>query len=177
MGRLVLIEGPDCAGKTTLLETLIGENDERIHNGVYPSQAEALLAYKNQYYYYDLNLSDDEKGNLFIDRAHWSEEVYGSVLRDKGVSDKDWKEQEDLVNKAHGFVILCLPPKDLATTRWAERNANNEEFVTKADQYDKIYDGYNEIIGRALTNVFVYDYSNPSSTISQIDKIRREILS
>jgi len=131
---IVIVEGPDRSGKSTLLSQLMQKhpNNVYIHNAVVPDIQElhcnalmaALKASKTHY--------------VFIDRLHLSEEIYGAVFRD-GPS-YDTKSFDRIVNSIpFAKKILCYIDKD-TTLKLHEKNKADEMF----DTIDKVYDLYGE---------------------------------
>lgn len=165
MKKLILFEGPDCAGKTTLIESIKQEQDEYIHNGLYPSQQAAIDAYMIQFDNFEKRTTDYF---TLMDRAHWSEEAYGRVIRDTHMLMGDWQMLEERLNEINALVVLCLPPMNHAVFRWSQRNGLGQEFVTKKDQYMDIYKKYMNLSTKALSNVIVYDYTDPFESLTKI---------
>lgn len=165
MKKLILFEGPDCAGKTTLIESIKQEQDTYIHNGLYPSQQAAIDAYMAQFDNFEKR---DGDWLTLIDRAHWSEEAYGRIIRDTHMLMGDWNMLEERLNEINALVVLCMPPMNNAVHRWSQRNGLGQEFVTKRGQYADIYREYLQLRSRALSNVVVYDYTNPFESLTKI---------
>jgi|TARA_A100001201_G_scaffold99554_1_gene85700 thymidylate kinase len=121
----IILEGPDCAGKTTLANLLKQKLTDYlyIHNGIYSK------AYKPHVDCLKLD-------NVIIDR-HWpSELVYGTIFR-AGPSYNIYQMEQHCKNNATNKYILCLPPKDLVLKRFLERK-EHEDF----EDVSKVYDAY-----------------------------------
>ena len=114
MKKLILFEGPDACGKTTLINSIKKEYDAYIHNGLYPSQQTAIDAYMDQFESFE---KYNQSGLTLIDRAHWSEQVYGKVIRDTNLLLSDWDMLENKLNDIGAIVILCLAPFTIAAKR------------------------------------------------------------
>lgn len=168
MTKLILFEGPDCAGKTTLIESIVMPGDHYIHNGLYPSQQAAIDAYLHQF-----EETSKSYDTTFIDRAHWSEQAYGKVIRDTHMLQDDWEMLENKLLEINALTVLCLPSIFLAHERWSERNKKGEEFVTKRAQYTKIYIEYIHLLKKASSNIVLYDYTDPFKPLTEIARYLR----
>lgn len=129
---LIIVEGPDCAGKTTLVERLAeqlvkreGELLELRHCG--PLRKPALEEY-------ELRLDDYVPGtdrNIIYDRFHLGEAIYGPLKRGESQMTREmWLHIE--LNLASKGALLVLVDTDNETL--LERAASRgEDFVSPAE--------------------------------------------
>lgn len=99
---IVLLEGPDGGGKTTLAKQLEAFGFGYVHMSA-PEPADQPLDY------WFARLGHVCRPTV-VDRMHWSEDVYGSLFRGgSALSDRDrWMLEGWLI--AHGtVVVLCMP--------------------------------------------------------------------
>lgn len=132
----IILEGPDCAGKTRLAEALKEKLTDYlyIHHGLYKH---AYGPHKES-----LKLT-----NVIIDR-HWPTElIYGTVFRSGPVYNINQMEEDARRNDVNTKFILCLPPKAKVLARFEERNNPDITF----EQMGKVYDSY-----VLLKNMFPY---------------------
>lgn len=136
----IILEGPDCSGKTTLSKALVGKlRCEYVH-----------LDSKTQHKTYKNVLEHDNEYKV-IDR-HWpSELVYGLTFRNGPTLNIN--EMINYCDKKRTLYIVCLPPKELVEKHFNKRLAK-EEFNT----VDKVYDLYAAITG-AWKGFQKYDYT------------------
>jgi hypothetical protein len=76
----ILLEGPDCAGKTTLAKKLLErmpEGTQYLHRGPIPADRTSAQEYIDPL----LSYVPDGKMNIIADRWHLGELIYGSVKR------------------------------------------------------------------------------------------------
>lgn len=135
---IIILEGPDGTGKTTLAKCLSDTYGFRyVHTGP-PKDDNALEAYGRTLYD-----ARREAGDVVIDRLHVGERIYGPILRS---SDKLEREGEVLIHRltsAYGArLIFCLPPYETAFENWRKRHEEDNELVTKAATYKAIYHAY-----------------------------------
>lgn len=155
---LVIVEGPDGAGKTTLIRNLepsFGRAVVRRH-GAYLGESDI-----SRHYMRDLLEAIDNRGDVvFMDRSWLSEPVYGRAARG-GLTRMTDREEQMLVSAAwvaRAVVVLCLPPYEACLSAWASRPA--EEYLKKSAQLRAVYDGYAASVVRwraTLPTVIVYD--------------------
>lgn len=159
--RVYYIEGPDGSGKTTLINNALEETDLKVHNGPYPSSAEAYAAYMSQYESAAKVLSLDPNLTVYIDRGPISEVVYGQVLRSGPAEPpKEFFECLRKLEELNATIIICLPPSEVSKANWKSRL--NEEHVKKEIQYNRIYNKYTEIVKHLRSfkgDVVFYDYT------------------
>lgn len=132
---IIILEGPDCSGKTTLANELMKKyrNHVYIHNAVC-SDIEKLHknAIRNA-----LELSEDFL--VIIDRLHLSEQIYGTIFRNKVAYDTNLFDKK-LNTIMNVYKVLCITDKETTLKLHKERK-NIEMF----DDVSKIWDAYNKV--------------------------------
>lgn len=134
MRGLILLDGPDCAGKTTLANKLVEQVAARkgeavIHHLGMPEpgtcwdmHAGALLDY----------IEEMLQGKVVIaDRHFLSEGVYAAVYRDGSEYPFTMRYMDMLFDRWRGLKVICCPPID----RVVETHAKMKEVRVEA--YDK----------------------------------------
>lgn len=138
MRRAIILEGPDGSGKTVLAKKLERLGAHYHHEGP-PQRNDMLLEYAKTFIH-KVGIFDD----LVLDRAHVGEAVYGPVLR--GRDRVGGLPGLLMLNRLYGAygakVVFCLPPKSICTANWKARRIANNELVTSAARFSKIYDMY-----------------------------------
>lgn len=147
--QTIIMEGPDCAGKTTLINSEF-EQFKRKHNGVYGSSDIACKAYINQ-------LNSIQEDTVF-DRMHLSELVYGSAIRGSAMDKKLFAVVELLAAYREAVLIICLPPKETLIESW--KNRRGKEYVKRMDQMLAIYDVYEKAHQLTKIPTIYYDYTD-----------------
>lgn len=103
MKGIIVLEGADGTGKTTLARELVKRHDAfYIHNGLWPNMWQRHLAAV------DLAIKKSQTQLVIIDRLFLSEQIYGQVFRD-GPSYDLGARCLDRVLQRHGAVtVLCV---------------------------------------------------------------------
>lgn len=132
---IVIVEGPDCSGKSTLLNSLMAKHPNccYIHNAV---TNDIYKLHKNTV---DTALIASKDHWVLIDRLHLSEKIYGTVFRKGPLYDVEaFDKSLDSIPNLHR--ILCMVDKETAMSKHAERK-DMEMF----DDISKVWDMYNEV--------------------------------
>lgn len=166
MTELIYVEGPDHAGKTTLINKMRGKKDFVFHNGVYPSPEYAMKTYNNQIsYYFDSMVTTFDNWRMFMDRGPIAERVYGEVMRNTLVDMTLLHECLFRLQEAGAQCIMCLPPRNIAIEGWKSRL--DSEYIQDSDRYLQVYDMYAAILERPIILEWEhYDYTKEESYIN-----------
>lgn len=167
--KLIILEGPDGAGKTTLSEmlapalgaTLIRHDAQPERQDMVPYFMESLMKVMRS------------SGRYVFDRCWYSEPIYGRVLR-KG-KDRVGAAGALALNQVAAYigteVVLCLPPWDVVAMNFSRTKAT--QLPQQLDQMQALYGEYRELtvkrIGRSQTAehylvpfpIHVFDYRDP----------------
>lgn len=153
MGKVIILEGPDGSGKTTLAKQLSANYAyEYVHFG--PPTSDNVLETYATALYDALNGEDD----VVFDRLHVGERIYGKIVRD---NDKLTRHGEVLMNRlmkaTDTLLVFCLPEYEVSYANWKRRHRT--ELVKDHVDYGLVYAGYND---RAFSPMYAwaarYDY-------------------
>jgi len=161
--RLIILEGPDCAGKTTLATELAKTQSmyKKIHHGPFPRVTAAQLP---RLYLESMQPMLDWWHGLIMDRSWLSEQVYGPVFRNANRVSRLAQRHLERIAMRHGaVVVLCLPPWEAVRQKWAERKGLDPkaEMLENEDQLRAVWDGYNNL--QTELPVIRYDYTQHAS--------------
>lgn len=138
---ILILEGPDGAGKSTAAQLFKAELEKRdgrpyevIHMSYPKNEEEELSMYKTYKTLFET------KEDFILDRAWFSEMIYGPVIRTKSVlSGFDYQALNMLAYTKNTSVVYCMGDRDLF---WDRCTTRGEHYVTTKQQYDAIYSLY-----------------------------------
>lgn len=134
---IIILEGPDGSGKTTLAEQLHrqtgfmklrrSQETDKVAD-LFKEYEQALKAGKN----------------CIMDRSWYSEMVYGPVMREgSAISYPQMYELERLAVKNGAIIIHCMAPE---TTLWKRCLRRGEDYITDREKFHQICDGFNVLM-------------------------------
>lgn len=168
---MIIVEGPDGAGKTTLINRLKHVTGFPVAPRVVSQRAEAMVDLKA---WVEENLEQGFQTTIYDRHRLISEPIYGPILRDMpepGFSDVGWMSHRlyELYNVVRPFIIYCLPPLERVQYNVVNGEDDNEVVLTKIN---KVYSAYvnkaaNDVIGHHGL-IILYDYTNEPEDWSQV---------
>lgn len=158
---IVLLEGPDGAGKTTLGRLIEAEfNMPYVH----VSSPKGADVFTHHY------LPAMQADNTVLDRLHWSEDVYGLINRGgSGLTAQEFGFIDGILHSKHAVVVLCLPPLSavLLNIQRDERQENhNEQTATM------VWHGFKDLPPRTRLPVIHYDYTREGAADRILEDLR-----
>ena len=151
---ILIIEGIDGAGKTMLANRLQEQTGYTLLHRSQPKTEEDKRRMMDEY----LQVLKTGK-NCIMDRAWYSEMVYGPVMRDASVINyPQMYELEKQLAKAGGLIIYCTGPLN---TLWKRCISRGEDYVVDTNAYRDIYNGYETLMLEVphLVPVVKYEYT------------------
>lgn len=134
---MLIIEGSDKLGKTTLAHAIVKEaNSRRKYPALYghftklPDTWDAESDYRRYVSPWTV-----------MDRFHMSDPVYRAMDRGRtSMTQKAYKEIDQMVKKLGGFTVLMTCPEDELRRRWKETESRDEMYdVDKAVTVNALY--------------------------------------
>jgi thymidylate kinase len=155
----LIIEGPDCSGKSTLIAAAFADFCV-IHNGVYKSPTDAFNRFMQQI----PSVHNAVNHPILIwDRNYPSELIYGDIYRQKTLTAEQTEEVETAHLAMGTIVVLCLPPRDVVLAAWRDRKNHGQEYVEMEDSFNLILDAYYENFSDICQlPCIIYDYTTMS---------------
>lgn len=157
MKRLIILEGPDGAGKTTLGEKLATMLGVPISNhGPYKGEGQIWMRYFDSMVPY-------YKGerHVILDRCWLAEPVYGAVYRGGTNRIEPWQKRilNHVANSGSVMLVWCLPPVEKCLE--AFRSRRQLEMLDSEQQLRDVYFEYVKAAAneQGIFNRTVYDYT------------------
>ena len=166
----LIIEGPDGAGKTTLVERLrkVFAPSSKIaftHHGAYLGETEIMPHYLKPLLGAHRAKVAGQTLTTILDRSWLAEPIYADAMRDgkSRISAQQYQVLEQLLLDVGGVVILCLPALATCHRAWAGRR--EREYLDARHKLEQVWVGYHDAFhtwaARGLT-VLMYDYESDS---------------
>jgi hypothetical protein len=150
---IIICEGPDGAGKTTLANEFVKLGFEYVHNGA-PQPGEDLFeTYTKQILRFGLQ-------DVVFDRLHLGEIIYGTIVRGKSLlTIEQIRLLNRLIYSRGATTFFCLPKFDTVFANWSARHG--QEYVRLPMHMRQIYDMYRSLLQEYQgLNHQVIDYEN-----------------
>ena len=128
---LIIIEGPEAAGKTTLAKQL------HLQTGFpYQHRSKPNTEAEKQEMMCMYLAALDAGADMILDRCWYSEIVYGNIMRDKTyISIEQMYELEEKLARKGGIIIHCT---DDVGVLWDRCQVRGEDYVTNYNTLVKI---------------------------------------
>lgn len=151
MNKIVILEGPDGGGKTTLARYLEQHHGFKyIHTG--PPRGEDLL----EEYGYQLWRATYDSQPVVFDRLYLGERIYGPVLRGyDGLGEYGFKLMRRLTKGQGVYEVICLPPYETCFANWQK---SHSDIVKNSHKFVEIYERYQTYL--RTPGFGVWDYTN-----------------
>lgn len=141
---IYIVEGPDGAGKTTLVEKILksNRNARLMHFGAPKNDEDAFAYYK---VYAQAIASKQEDEVLVFDRSWYSDMVYGPVMRNRQEMTQEHADMLSamVVASGGGSIIYCTAP---IKTLWSRCTRRGETYIQNQTQLQQISRAYAEIM-------------------------------
>jgi len=160
---LIVIEGCDGSGKSTLVKSLSEDLDLPSYHKARPGTAEEVESRMNEVIAY----SD---GPAIWDRVPIiSEQIYGPVLRGVNVIAHKADALMNLFLARGPLIIFCRPPTPVMMSHKLEQKAHDTDkhIASVAANYHKLIDAYDSLMGDlrirsdGRAQFKLYDYTQP----------------
>lgn len=159
---MIIVEGPDGAGKTTLIQQLSHAWGVPIAPRVVATDTSAMVDLCE---WTEQNLNRGFHSDVLYDRHRLiSDPIYQAAIPTKTPDMRlyrpGWlRSQYERFMQCHPFIIMCLPPRTVVHANLAD-DPHNEAILP---HIDRVYNGYAAALAQLKTNprcrVIHYDYT------------------
>lgn len=147
----IILEGVDCAGKTTLAKELEKCGYRIIHNGPPPASEDLFKYYSDQ-------IKTAAQAPTVFDRLHIGEMVYGPILRGKSrITMDQFEELNNTIKGMGGIIVICLPTWRNVIDCWSGRMG--QEHIKDYGQLRESYRAFCNILEDSYKGYLHYDYN------------------
>ena len=149
---LIIVEGVDCSGKTTLVNQLSEFTGFKIHKYSYNGEGEIACGVTMSHLFGRFNHSE------ILDRCHFiSNLIYGNVVdgykHPKAIYDWYVHDVQDRLNQLNTFFLYCVADYDILINRLLE-SKHGEEYVNK-DDIRNLLKGYEDFLRNEMRVPYV----------------------
>lgn len=173
---MFIVEGPDGAGKTTLIRRL----QERLGFDlmVRPCSSERGINMRTLKMWVDQDLSLPLHSGGFYDRYPLiSEPIYGPILRGRmadGFNDVKWmSERLRILRLREPIIVFCLPPKQRVMDNVLDTHAETDTDHVRAviRHTEALYEAYTFRAAQEslISDVWVWDYTKEEADRDFLD--------
>lgn len=166
MNRVIILEGPDGGGKTTLgAQIALALGVGITNHGSYKGEQQIW-----KHYFDSLLPAYSGKRDVILDRCWLAEPIYGQVFRGGHNRLEEWQKKilQYVASQCQTSVVWCLPGVERCVATF--RSRREVEMLDSEAQLRQVYTLYDEAVGGCAFKCreFVYDYnkSTPKELIA-----------
>lgn len=155
---MLIIEGIDGVGKTTLVEYLQSYGMKKYHFDYDSKNMDLFTKY--------MKVLLEDNSELVLDRSFISEMVYGPVIRNKcKLSIEDYTKLLVAYKNTGAKIIYLTAPKDVLLKR---RNDEKSDYEVITNYYEELNKKYDEIMEYSSNFIDVIGINTYESDIEQV---------
>lgn len=172
---VIIVEGPDGAGKSRLVERMATLPGNRPHDEFVTHHHGAYLGETSIAKHYLASLHAGFVSNVVMDRSWLSEPIYGAVMRGgvNRISDDELSTLEEAAINSKAIVILCMPSFGSCLNAW--RSRRESEYPSEEGKLFEIYELYrlHAFSEWAALPRFFYDWQQDPYASSLLESVAK----
>jgi hypothetical protein len=145
MRGLIILDGPDAVGKTTLANRILGgDMSGYIHLTYDPNWDDPdRTLWRMQYFTLIKAAWRFSRGLMTVIDRHWmSEQIYARVYRDGSTMNGESRGWDRVIQTLCGVYVICAPDPNSATLRHAKTLQEREEMYAADDKILQVATAY-----------------------------------
>jgi len=150
---LVILEGPDASGKTTLANALVEEFNAEVRKCGPPET-------DRPFYEYQARLHACAGARVVYDRFFHGESVYGPIFRERGLTPTEQFYLELEATLLNGIVVWCGAPREVILDRIRSRHDQSYFDKQLLTRYDEVTAAYGRVQHACRMRQLHYDSSS-----------------
>jgi len=164
--KIVILEGPDGAGKTTLATTLAVRYQYNFKRCGPPISGLPEI----ERYTCLIENADASSKRIVFDRLHVGELVYGPIVRGHSqLTLQDLYSLDKQLYIAGGVVVYCLPPYIDCLASFMKKQELEGEYLKLQEQLRQVYNEYCLLARLRGEDCIIWDYrANPTKDMARI---------
>lgn len=168
---IVVLEGCDGAGKSTLAHTLCNRHGwEYRHEGTPPVDTDLLDYYGGLVEEARWQIYRGEVKGVVFDRLALGERVYGEVYRNNDrLGSEGWWLMKRVLYAADVLHVVCAPPFEVCLASWKRRQKT--EMLADERQLRAVYDRYMELVGLDARFHVKFDYTRGPDELTALETL------
>jgi len=171
MGKVVILEGPDGGGKTTLAKHFESIGFTYLHEGPPPLSCDLIDYYKMRLYQALIHDVD-----CVFDRLHLGETIYGSIMRNNDRLGLNGVNLFERVARSKAvFQYLCLPSQPTLEANFKEKIKEKDDYVKSWSNFFAIRDRYDEVNAIFKWPIYNYEIDSPDKIAEYIVNPVRQV--
>ncbi len=163
---MIIVEGIDGVGKTTLVDYLVTQGMSKHHFGYDSKNLDLITKY--------MSLLKDNTDSLVLDRSFISEMVYGPVIRNMCKLELEDYRKLLLAYKDRGVsIIYLIAPKVELLKR---RQHDDSDYSNIEKYYDELNGQYDSIMEYSNQFVDVHKFDTHEMSENEVQELVRKIV-
>lgn len=147
MRGIIVLDGPDCSGKTTLAEMIVAKTNGLHFHQIYRWK-DRMFTYHTAALHRAIEAAEDRV--VVLDRLWMSEAIYGAVYRQGTKWPHEGRMMDRVIRKHGGIYIICSGTPENIGRRHAEMKLKRPEQFSEnmqliAEKFNQMYFGNRNI--------------------------------
>jgi len=135
MPPVLIIEGPDGAGKTTLCNYLVKKGFRYFHEGPPPAEGDMI-----EYYAAKLWKAMHSRSPVVFDRFHLGEMIYGPIARNNDrVGYYGMRMFRRVFRSQAVRCVIAAPPWEICYQNWKKKFEAGDDYLRSASKFKDCY--------------------------------------